>query len=83
MTACYRAFLFIIMKDINGIEIKVGMMVKTQQPSGGILPPAPAQTGEVIYKDFNIGNLLCIKYRKDGQDFDRYISLKGKINEVV
>ena len=71
------------MIDINGIEIKVGQKVKTQQPSGGILPPAPAQIGEVVYKEFNRGILMCIRYRKEGQDFDRYISLEGKINEVV
>ena len=71
------------MEDINGINIEVGMMVKTQQPSGGILPPAPAQIGEVTYKEFNNKTLMCIKFRKEGQDFDRYISLDGKINEVV
>ena len=66
------------MIDINGTEIKVGQKVKTLQPSGGILPPAPAQIGEVVYKEFNIGTLMCIKYRKEGQDFDRYISLRVK-----
>ena len=72
-----------IMQDINGINIEVGMMIKTQQHTGGILPPAPAQIGEVIYKEFNNKNLMCIKFRNGGQDFDRYISLDGKINEVV
>jgi hypothetical protein len=71
------------MRDIKGLEIKIGQTVKTQQPSGGILPPATAQIGKVCYKDFNNGNFLCIKYRNEGQDFDRYITLEGKINEVL
>jgi len=73
----------IIMRDIKGLEIKIGQTVKTRQPSGGILPPAPAQIGEVCYKGFSNGNFLCIKYRNEGQDFDRYITLEGKINEVL
>ena len=36
------------MLDINGIEIKVGDTVRTTQPSGGILNPAPAQIGTVV-----------------------------------
>jgi hypothetical protein len=68
-----------MMQDINGIEIKVGQIVKTKQPSGGILPPAPEQIGEVCYN----GPDLCIRFRKDGQDFDRYIKLENKINKIL
>ena len=71
------------MQDIKGLEIKIGQIVKTQQPSGGILPPGPAQIGEVCFKSFNNGNFLCIKYRSEGQDFDKYIVLDGKINEIL
>jgi hypothetical protein len=68
-----------MMQDINGIEIKVGQIVKTKQPSGGILPPAPEQTGEVCYN----GPDLCIRFTKDGDNFYRYIKLENKINEVL
>ena len=71
------------MVDVNNIEIKVGQKVKTQQPSGGFLPPAPAQIGEVVYREFNNKNLMCIKFIKEGQDFYRYISLEGKINQII
>jgi hypothetical protein len=26
---------------------------------------------------------LCIRFRKDGQDFDRYIKLENKINKIL
>jgi hypothetical protein len=71
------------MKDINGLEIKVGQILKTKQRSGGILPPAPAQIGEVCYKTFNNGTFLCIKFREERHDFDSYITLEGRINEIL
>jgi hypothetical protein len=71
------------MRDIKKLEIKIGQTVKTIQPSGGILPPAPPQIGEVVYKAFNNRNFLCIKYRNEWEDFDRYVTLEGKINEVL
>ena len=71
------------MVDINGIEIKVGQQVKTRQHPGGILPPAPAQIGIVVYKKYANEDRLMIKYRKEGQEFDRYIMLDGQINEVL
>lgn len=37
------------MKDINGLEIQVGMIVESLQPSGGIFSPAPSQKGEVVW----------------------------------
>ena len=72
-----------VIKDIKGIEIKIGQIVKSKQPIGGFLPPAPAKIGEVCYKKFNNGIFLCIKYREEGQVFDRHITLQGKINEVL
>lgn len=68
------------MKDINGVEIEVGMTVKSLQPSGGILPPAPAQTGEVtLLKD----GRMAIRFKEYNYDFYSYILLDGKINEIV
>jgi hypothetical protein len=71
------------MKDINGVEIKVGMKVKTQQQSGGILSPAPPQIGivEDCVDAFNNPSLQ-IRFRTH-YDFDQFILLEGKINEVV
>lgn len=67
------------MLDINGIEIKVGQTVKSQQKPGGIFNPAPPETGIV-----ELGNDgLVIKYRRPGQNFDRFILLEGKINEII
>lgn len=76
------------MEDIKGVEIEIGDVVKTQQPGGGILPPAPAQDGTVVeYEEVRHRqpnrNVLAIKYRREGQDFDRFILLEGKINEVI
>ncbi len=73
------------MKDINGIEIKVGDTVKTQQPAGGILPPAPAEIGIVGETICTITNkpTLQIRYKRQGHDFYSYILLEGKINEVI
>ena len=71
------------LRDIKLREIKVGMIVKTTQPSGGLLTPAPSQTGEVCIKNFCEKNVLCIRYKKYSQDFYRYISLENKINIIV
>jgi len=72
------------MKDINGIEIKVGDKVKTQQPSGGILPPSPPKTGIVENTTDAFGNeTLQIRYRKENRTFDQFILLDGKINEII
>lgn len=71
------------MKDINGVDINPGMVVKTQQPSGGILPPADSEVGVVEPCVDAFGkHTLCIRYRKRG-NFDRFILLEGKINECV
>jgi len=67
------------MKDINNKEIRVGDTVKTQQQSGGILPPAPAQIGIVEVKN----GAMVIKYKQEGDLFNRFILLEGKINEVL
>jgi len=73
------------MKDINGIEIIIGCKVKTKQPTGGILNPAPAQIGEVVeYKlSFQDKKVLAIKYKKFNNEFFSFILLEGKINEVI
>jgi len=73
------------MKDINGIEIKIGDTVKTTQPSGGILNPTPSEIGRVVeYKlSYQEKTVLAIKYQKQNTCFNRYILLEGKINEVL
>jgi hypothetical protein len=67
------------MKDINGFEIWAGQKVKTLQPCGGLLNPAPAQIGIVEFKE----NQLVIRFRIKNRDFDQFILLNGKINEIV
>ena len=67
------------MKDINDNEIKVGDIVKTQQYSGSILPPSPAQIGIVELKN----DRLYIKYKNELDSFNRYILLEGQINEIL
>jgi hypothetical protein len=70
------------MLDVNGIEIKVGMTVKTQQLSGGIFSPAEPEIGIVqsCFDAFDRSSLQ-IKFSKNGSW--RYILLEGKINEVI
>jgi len=70
--------------DINGLLIEVGDTVETKQPGGGILPPGPPQIGiaEHCVDAFQRPN-MCIRFRKEGQNFDRYILLDGKINTVI
>jgi len=66
--------------DINGNDIFIGDKVKTTQPSGGILPPAESVIGIVeMYKDGDI----VIRYRESHRNFDQFISLEGKINEII
>lgn len=74
------------MLDINGLKIEVGQIVKTAQPSGGILTPAKPETGEVIeLKDAFGKTSLAISYYKKyrGVDIECKILLLGKINEIV
>jgi hypothetical protein len=72
------------LKDINGKKIEVGDTVKTTQPSGGLLNPANAETGVVEKtKDAFGQESLQIRYRKQGTNYDRFILLNGKINEIV
>ncbi len=72
------------LRDINGIEIKVGQTVRTQQMSGGVLPPGKPKTGVVEKAINSFGNgYLRIRYREKAQSFDSLIDLEGKINEVV
>ena len=72
------------MKDINGIEIKIGQKLQTQQPSGGILSPADPKIGIVEFnKKLCKDGELVIRYRESYRDFDQFILLNGKINEIV
>lgn len=76
------------MKDINGIEIKIGDTVKTQQPGGGFLPPANPTVGEVVnyttHRSYTeTSQELAIKFKKNNNEFYSFILLHGKINEVI
>jgi hypothetical protein len=72
------------LKDINGKKIEVGDTVKTTQPSGGLLNPADSEIGVVEKtKDAFGQESLQIRYRKQGTNYDRFILLNGKINEIV
>ena len=72
------------MRDINGTKIKIGDKVKTQQPAGGFLPPAPAEIGIVEPTIDPFGRqTLRIRYRKDGRCFDQFILLKDKIKVIT
>ncbi len=66
--------------DRNGREIYDDDLLRTEQPPGGILPPAPATTGKV---EFNAMHGLVVKFRRHGHDFDSYIRLTGQNNEVI
>jgi hypothetical protein len=71
------------MTDIKGVEIKPGMTVKSSQQSGGILPPT-TDIGIVEDTVDAWGKpALCIRYRKPNQDFDRFILIDHRINEVI
>lgn len=72
------------MKDIKGHIIEVGQTVRTQQQKGGILPLPPPVTGIVEEAtDALDRKTLQIRYRKEGQGFDRFILLDGKINSIL
>ena len=70
--------------DINGLEIKEGQRIKSQQPSGGIFAPAPPVTGIVVIEHSLAGKDLLLHYHPSGyKTHFSYILLKGKINEVL
>ena len=73
------------MKDINGIEIRLGDTVRTKQPQGGILNPGPATDGIVIEYTVSWQSepMLAIKYKKYNNIFYSHILLHGQINEIV
>lgn len=72
------------LKDKYGSEIKVGDKVKTQQPGGGVLPQGAPEIGVVEKtKDAFGKDDFQIRYRKEGDKFDRFILLNSKINEIV
>jgi hypothetical protein len=74
--------------DINGVEIKLGDTVKTQQPKSRFLPQAEAKTG-VVRQWFDLTGYgdgtayLAIKFKNVNEKYGRYILLDGKINEVI
>jgi hypothetical protein len=70
--------------DINGVEIKEGQRIKSQQPSGGIFAPAPAVIGRVVIEHSLAGDDLLLRYQPSGyKNHFSYILLRGKINEVL
>lgn len=75
------------MLDINGIEIRLGMTVKSIQPSTGVLPSSCPRTGKVINYKLSYENkeVLAIKYHKsyNGIESDSFVLLEGKINEII
>lgn len=76
------------MKDINGVEIEVGDLVRTQQKPGGILPPGPAREGIVVeipapYKVDDREKCLGVLFGSVGGGQWKRVCLHGQINEVV
>lgn len=72
------------MLDINGIEIKPGMTVKSMQAPNGILPPGKPTIGIVEDTIDAFGKpALCIRYRKPYRDFDQFMLIDHHINEVI
>lgn len=70
--------------DINGELIEEGDIVKTTQPSGGLLSPSEGQIGVVEKtKDAFGQDSFQIRFRKEGKDFDQYILINNKINEII
>lgn len=70
--------------DINGVEIKVGDTVKTQQEGGGILQDGPPSIGIAEKTKDAFGNeAFQIRFRKPNAKQDTLILLTGKINEVI
>jgi hypothetical protein len=68
-----------VLKDSNGKIIGIGDIVRTSQEGGGVLAPSEPTVGEVVMRN----GKLCVKYRKEGRDFDQYISLLGQNNKIV
>lgn len=66
--------------DCNANEIFAGDYVKTVQPSGGVLAPAPPSVG-IAMLHANYG--VCIEFYKESWGCNSHINLVGKINEVV
>ena len=70
--------------DINGEKIEEGDVVKSTQPSGGILSPSEGQIGVVEKtKDAFGQDDFQIRFRKEGKNFDQFILLNHKINEII
>ena len=68
-----------VLKDSNGKIIGIGDIVRTSQEGGGVLAPSEPTVGEVVMRNGE----LCVKYRKEGRDFDQYVSLLGQNNKIV
>lgn len=70
--------------DVNGVRIKPGYTVKTQQPVGGLMSPAESEIGVIEETMDAFGNkAFQIKFRKPGKKYDQFILLTGKVNEVT
>ena len=75
------------MLDIKGVQIEIGDLVKSTQPAGGLLNPAPPSIGTVcLYKlSYQIEPVLAICYKRyvHSELINCYVLLDGKINEVL
>jgi hypothetical protein len=70
--------------DINGKKIEEGDIVKSTQPSGGILSSSEGQIGIVEKtKDAFGQDDFQIRFKKEGRNFDQFILLNNKINEII
>lgn len=70
------------MKDINGIEIRVGDVVKAQQHGGGVLPQGKPSVGVVEGGMDAFGNdALFIRLIENGRE--KLILINHTINELI
>jgi hypothetical protein len=68
------------MKDTKGKEIIIGMSIKSTQQAGGFINPSPSTLG--ICEADKDGRLV-IRFRKSFHEWDSFIILHGKINEII
>ena len=72
------------MIDMHGFEIRIGQKVKTRQYHGGVLPPADPCVGIVEEATNAFGKkTLKIRFRETCRDFDEFILLENRINEII
>lgn len=70
------------MKDINGIEIRIGDTVKAQQHGGGVLPQGSPSVGVVEGGLDAFGN-DALFIRVVGPRREKLILINHTINEVI